>query len=161
LQITNENFLVAWLLLTQHYNNIRLISMMHAKNVCQIPRVKKDDASSLRILINDVSSHINALQALTLNVTVQDLMVNHLILASLDDQSQRDWEHFTASCSDIPTSGDLIRFLENRFRPLELIQSNQSVRALPAPLRPSQPANRKVSGKKLFKCSNTDTMQFV
>jgi hypothetical protein len=63
LQITNENFPVAWQLLTQRYNNISLISMMHAKNLCQIPRVKKDDASSLRTLINHVSSHINALQA--------------------------------------------------------------------------------------------------
>jgi hypothetical protein len=86
LQITNENFFVAWQLLTQSYNT-RLISMMHAKNLCQIPHVKKGDAPSLRRLINHVSSHINTLHALSLNASVQDLMVNHLILASLDDQS--------------------------------------------------------------------------
>jgi hypothetical protein len=141
LQIKNENFLVAWQLLTQRYNNTRLITMMHAKNLCQIPHVK-GDAPSLRRLINRVSSHIKALQALSLNVSVQDLVVNHLILASLDDHSQRDWEHVTASCADNPTSADLITFLETRCRALELIQSNQSVRALP---RPSQPADRKVS----------------
>jgi hypothetical protein len=33
LQITNENFLVAWQLVTQRYNNMRLIAMMHAKIV--------------------------------------------------------------------------------------------------------------------------------
>jgi hypothetical protein len=47
LLITNENFLVAWQLLTQRYNNISLISVMHAKNLCQIPHVKKGDAPSL------------------------------------------------------------------------------------------------------------------
>jgi hypothetical protein len=88
LQITNENFLVAWQLLTQRYNNMRLISMMHAKNLCHIPHVKKCGAASLRTLINHVSSHINALQALSLNVSIQGLMMNHLILASLDDKSQ-------------------------------------------------------------------------
>jgi hypothetical protein len=31
LQITNENFLVAWQLVTQRYDNKRLIAMMHAK----------------------------------------------------------------------------------------------------------------------------------
>ena len=31
LQITNENFLVAWLLVTQRYNNMRFIAMMHVK----------------------------------------------------------------------------------------------------------------------------------
>jgi hypothetical protein len=41
LQITNENFLVAWQLVTQRYNNKRLIAMMHAKHLCQVPQVKK------------------------------------------------------------------------------------------------------------------------
>jgi hypothetical protein len=68
LQITNENFPVAWQLLTQRYNNLRLLSMVHTKNLCRIPHVKKSDASSLRTLINHISNHINALQALSLNV---------------------------------------------------------------------------------------------
>jgi hypothetical protein len=54
LQITNENFLLAWQLVTQRYNNKRLIAMMHAKHVCQVPQVKKADASSLRQFINHV-----------------------------------------------------------------------------------------------------------
>jgi diphosphomevalonate decarboxylase len=91
LQITNENFLVAWQLVTQRYNNKRLIAMMHAKHLCQMPQVKKGDASSLRQLINRVSRHMNALQALSLNVFVQDLMLYHLMLASLDTETQREW----------------------------------------------------------------------
>jgi len=39
LQITNENFFVAWRLVTQRYNNTRLIPMMHAKHLCQMPQV--------------------------------------------------------------------------------------------------------------------------
>jgi hypothetical protein len=62
LQITNENVLVAWQLVTR-YNNKRLIAMMHAKHLCQMPQVKKGDASSLHQVINHVSSHMNALQA--------------------------------------------------------------------------------------------------
>jgi len=36
-QITNENILFAWKLVTQRYNNKRLIIMMHAKHLFQIP----------------------------------------------------------------------------------------------------------------------------
>jgi len=61
--------------------------MMHAKHLCQMPQVRKGDASSLRQLINHVSSNMNAL----LNVPVQDLMLNHLMLATLDPETQRDW----------------------------------------------------------------------
>jgi len=44
LQITNENFLVAWQLVTQRYNNKQLIAMMHTKRLCHLPQVKKGDA---------------------------------------------------------------------------------------------------------------------
>jgi len=88
LQITNENFLVAWQLVTQRYNNKRLIAMMHAKLLCQMPPVRKGDASSLRQLINHVSSHMKTLQALSLNVRIQDLMLNHLMLVTLDTETQ-------------------------------------------------------------------------
>ena len=75
LQIINENFLVAWQLVTQRYKNTRLISMMHVKHLCQMPQVKNGGASSLRQLINHVSRHMIALQALTLNVPTQDLIL--------------------------------------------------------------------------------------
>jgi len=127
LQITNENFLVAWRLVTQRYNNKRLIAMMHAKHLCQMPQAKKGDASSLRQLINHVSSHMNALQALSLNVSVQDLMLNHLMLATLDTETQREWELHTASRADTPTIAELITFLESRCRALELLQNTQSL----------------------------------
>ena len=78
--------------------------MMHAKHLCQMPQVIKGDASSLRQLINHVSSHMNALQALSLNVPVQDLMLNHLMLATIDSETQRDWELITASRADTPTA---------------------------------------------------------
>ena len=66
----------------------------------------------MRQLINHVSSHMNALQALSLNVPVQDLMLNHLMLATLYPETQREWELFTASRADTPTTAELVTFLE-------------------------------------------------
>jgi len=95
--------------------------MMHAKHLCQMPQVKKGDATSLRQLINHVSSHMNTLQALTLNVPTQDFMLNHLMLATLDPDTQREWELNTAPCADIPKTADFITFLESRCRAFELL----------------------------------------
>jgi hypothetical protein len=102
--VTNENFLVAWQLVKQRYNNKRLIAMMHAKRLFQMPQGKKGDASALRHLINHVSSHMNALKALSLNVTFQDIILNHLMLASLDSETHQQWEQLTAARSDVPTT---------------------------------------------------------
>jgi hypothetical protein len=95
--------------------------MMHAKLLCQMPQDKNGDATSLRQLINHVSSHMNVLNALTLNVPTQDLMLNHLMLATLDPDTQREWELDTASCADTPTTADFFTFLESRCRAFELL----------------------------------------
>jgi len=104
LQITNENFLVTWQLVTQRYNNKRLIAMMHVKRLCEMPQVRMGDALLLRQIINHVLSHMKAVQALLLNVPVQDLMLNQLMLSTLEPETQREWELITASRADTPTT---------------------------------------------------------
>ena len=131
LQITSENFQVAWQLVTQRYHNIKLIAIMHAKYLCQMPQVKGEDASSLRQLVNHVSSHMNALKALSLNVPIQDLMLNHLMLATLDPEMQRECEIFTASRTDTPTTAELVTFLETRRKSYSRVYSHQ-VRYFPS-----------------------------
>jgi len=88
---------------------------------------------------------MNALQALSLNVPVQDLMLNHLMLATLDPETQREWEHITASRVDTPTTAELVTFLNSRCRTLKLHQTTQSLKAVPTTLRSSQSTGNKVS----------------
>jgi hypothetical protein len=101
--------------------------MLQVKNLCKMPQVKKDDASSLRQLVNHVSNHLNALQALDLDVPVQDLMLKHLMLATLQPDLQKEWENISTSCTDTPTNTELINFLESRCRTLELLQTLQAM----------------------------------
>jgi hypothetical protein len=61
--------------------------MINCHDECQMPEVK-GDASTSHQLINHVSSHMDALQALSLNVPIEDVMLNHLILATLDTETQ-------------------------------------------------------------------------
>jgi hypothetical protein len=94
--------------------------------------------------INHVSSHMNALKALSLNVPVQDLMLNHLMLATLDSETQREWELITASRADTPRIAELVTFLESIYRALELLQNTQSLKTVPATKRSSQSIGSKV-----------------
>jgi len=93
--------------------------MMHAKHLCQKPQVRKGEASSMRQLINHVSSHMNQLQALSLKVSLQDLILNHLVLATIDPERQRELELFNSTSTDSPTTAELLIFLESRCRALE------------------------------------------
>jgi hypothetical protein len=132
LQITNEKLLVAWQLETQLYNKKRIIAVTHGKHLCQMPQVKKGDASSLRQLINHVSSHMNALQVIYLNVPVQDLMLIHLILATLEADTLGDWETHTAR-QVIPLFKELVTFLENKCKAFEVLQNVQESKTFVPP----------------------------
>jgi hypothetical protein len=92
LPVTLDNFSVAWNLVTQRYNNVKLIAMKHVKQLIHMPQVKGRNSSSLRQIINHVSSHTNALQALELQTTTHDLLLNHLLMSTLDSETHKEWE---------------------------------------------------------------------
>jgi hypothetical protein len=110
-----------------------------------MPQVRKGDALALRHLINHVSSHMNALKALSLNVTFQEMMLNYLMLVSLDSETHQQWEQLTAARTDVPTTSELITFLESRCRALELIRNTQSSSTATVSSRVQQSARTKVS----------------
>jgi len=88
---------------------------------------------------------MNALQPLALNVSVQDLMLNHLMLAPIDPETQREWEFITVSRTDIPTTADLVTFLKSRCRSLVLILTTQSLEMFPAAAQSSHTMGSNVS----------------
>jgi hypothetical protein len=126
LPITHDNFLIAWELITQRCNNIKLITITHVKQLLQLPQVKRNDAATLRHLFNYVSSNMNAIQELSLKTSTHDLILNHLLLSVLDAETHKEWELQTSTQPDIPPTAEVIEFLEARCKALELLQANQS-----------------------------------
>ena len=113
LQTTNKKFLVAWHLVTQPYNNTKIIAMMHAKHLCQMPPVKKGDPSSLRKLINLVIKPHKYPTGINTKCSYSGFALNHLSLNTIDSDTQREWVRlFTASRTDVPTTAELITFVE-------------------------------------------------
>jgi len=78
-------------------------------------------------------------------VPVQDLMLNHLMLATLDPETQREWELITASRADTPRTAELVTFLGSRCRALELLQTTKSLKVVPNISSSSQLTGNKVS----------------
>jgi len=111
--------------------------MKHVKHLCQMPQTMKGDASSLRSLINHVSSHTNALQALSLNVPIQNLTLKHLMLSALGADTQKEWELHTAR-ENSPLTTEFISFLEIKCKAFELLQNVQVPKTTTASPRSTQ-----------------------
>jgi len=67
------------------------------------------------------------------------------MLATLDPETQREWELITASRIDTPSATELMTFLESRFRALELMQLTQTLKMSTSTPRSSHPMGNKVS----------------
>jgi hypothetical protein len=106
------------LLIQQRYNNVKLIAMQHVGQLFQTPQTKKGDATSLRQLIN-------AVKALSLNTSLQTLMLNHILQAALDANTHRVCELHVSSQDNIPSTAQVIAFLKQRCKALKLLQTRQ------------------------------------
>jgi hypothetical protein len=107
--------------------------MKHVTQLCQMPQTKKGDATSLRQLINHIRSNVNAIQALTLNTPMHDLILNHLLLSGLDSETHKTWEIHASEQEDIPSTTEVLQFLENHCKALELLQTSQLTTVTTAP----------------------------
>jgi len=54
------------------------------------------------------------------------------MLETINPETHREWEDLTASPTVIPTTAELVTFLESRYRALELLQTTQSLKVVPA-----------------------------
>jgi len=97
-----------------------------------MPQGRKAEPSLMRQLINHVSRHMNALQAIPLNMPIQDLILNHLQFETSDHETQRELELITATSTDIPTTAELLTLLKSRCRAIERIQITYSLKIDPA-----------------------------
>ncbi|XP_039281562.1 uncharacterized protein LOC120350784 [Nilaparvata lugens] len=130
----NRNFELAWNLLTQRYNNPRLIASTHIKGIESPPALKKNCSKSLRAFIDHCKCHINALEALKLDVQLKDLLYMQKITSQLDSNILREWEK-CIEINEIPTMDKLWEFLENQCKVMDAISSH-------SPSNP--PTNQKV-----------------
>jgi hypothetical protein len=49
-------------------------------SIMSISIVTRDSASNLTSLINHINTHMNALQALPMNISLQDLLIDNIVL---------------------------------------------------------------------------------
>jgi hypothetical protein len=123
--------------------------MKHVSELLQMPQTKRGDATSLRQLKNHVTSHTNAIEALTLNTSMHTLILNHL-LSVLDSETHKQWEKQAATQKDVPSTTQVMAFLEQRCKALELIQTSQASNATTASSRHTSVSGNKVSQTSRF-----------
>ncbi|XP_051167644.1 uncharacterized protein LOC127285590 [Leptopilina boulardi] len=111
LEITAENYKVAWDALNQRYDNQRVIVDSHVKSLFEISCNLKN--SSIRGLLDNLQKRMRALDALLTPNAQRDIMLIYLVKSNLNNHNREKWEESLIS-TRVPTMDDFTRFLEQR-----------------------------------------------
>ncbi|XP_030763274.1 uncharacterized protein LOC115887891 [Sitophilus oryzae] len=123
LEACDDNYQIAWNILQDRFENKPLLVNNHIKSIFNLPSLTKESHQGLRMLLDGVQKHINALKVLKLPTEHWDALIIHIITSKLDNATRRSWES-TIFNTELPTYNELIDFLKEKCRILETIETN-------------------------------------
>jgi len=154
IDITADNYMVAWLLLNERYQNSSVIIKNHLRDLFNLASVKRDNPQSLRKLIDDTQRHLRCLKNLKQPVEHWDLIIIHLITTKLDHNTLSVWETHSAVTLDnaLPTLDALIGFLNKKCQASEALVAQIST---PHSFKPGNILNQKRTQQNTCVTTNT------
>ncbi|XP_062713533.1 uncharacterized protein LOC134290411 [Aedes albopictus] len=153
-KIINEgNYEQAWRVLSDRYENQRLIVESHLRGLLNLKKMSSESSKELRCLLDEASGHVESLRYLKQELTgVSEHLVVYLITAALDKATRKAWES-TLKSTELPKYTPTIEFLKSRCQVLENFELSQvpdvpvsKLKSTPSSLKlPPQKSNAAVS----------------
>uniref|UniRef100_A0A6P7GG21 Uncharacterized protein LOC114342048 n=1 Tax=Diabrotica virgifera virgifera TaxID=50390 RepID=A0A6P7GG21_DIAVI len=108
-------------LFLDRFENKELLIHNHNKSMFNIKQIKENSSSSLRYLVDTITSNLRSLQSLKEPVDKWDSLLTYIVLEKLDSDTAQDWEkNKTKNCS----FQDFKTFLSNKANVLEKIEQS-------------------------------------
>ncbi|KAJ0169241.1 hypothetical protein K1T71_015271 [Dendrolimus kikuchii] len=128
LSTIESNYSEAWRQLTRRYSNKRYNSNEIMKRLFAQKSITNQSATAIKQLLDTTSSCLKSLENLNVNISSWDVIINYLIVSKLDLESRKLWElevnrlEPEDSVDYLPTWSELKKYLETRFRTLEMLE---------------------------------------
>ncbi|XP_062701721.1 uncharacterized protein LOC134285252 [Aedes albopictus] len=138
--INNGDYEAAWAILTDRFEDKRLIIDKHIEAIFSLPKISKDSSTELRKLVDTCVKNVQALENLELEVDGlgEQMLINQL--ASKMDQQDP---------GELSSYADTIEFLKQRCRIMEKVETNSAKVENPKPARPVTKSKTLVSANEL------------
>ncbi|XP_018394542.1 PREDICTED: uncharacterized protein LOC108773280 [Cyphomyrmex costatus] len=118
LEVSDENYVEAWEMLKERYDDSGWIIQKHIKALFEISVIPKENHLLIRRLLDDVLKHLRALKALKRPTEHWDDLIVYLVTSRLDQKTSRAWE-VTVKKGEVPTLKQLTDFLAQHSKALE------------------------------------------
>jgi len=90
--MTANNYTIAWKLLVERYENKCLIAASHIRQLLGLKQLQRKSVNEFAELVNTISNIINALQALSIQASLSDVIISQIITEKLDSTIRKAWE---------------------------------------------------------------------
>lgn len=124
LEITTANYIVAWDLLRDRYDNNRLLVSTYVKALFEA-KLSRENSKDLRALIDTFTKNLRSLQILGESTQEWGTLLIHIVTNKLDSITNKEWEKYRGDLKQV-TYETLTNFLKNKADLLETLESRTS-----------------------------------
>lgn len=126
IDFSDKNYVTAWNLLQERYNNPRLLVNNHVQALFNVEAITKESSRAIRYLLDNTNKNVRALTSLNQPTQHWDTIIIHMMSTKLDAVTSRYWEEFRNTLSEAPTLSEFTSFLSNRADLLETLEENKA-----------------------------------
>lgn len=123
LDISKENYKIAWESLCERYDNTRLLVYNHLRSLVDAPNLSNGTSVDMRKMIDTISKHLRALESLKQPVIHWDTLLIFLLSRKLDKNMEQEWEK-AKNRDELPTIKEFKEFLKGKADLLETLEYN-------------------------------------
>lgn len=128
LDFSSENYIVAWKLLKERFDNKRLLVNNHVQALFNSDSLQKESSKSLRHLIDSTNKNLRALSTLGQPIEHWDTLIIYMVSTKLDSVTSREWEEHRNGLTDPPTFTNFMSFLSSRADLLETLEETKGIK---------------------------------
>lgn len=122
LSLTGENYTIAREILEDQYNHPRKIAHTYMKKLLNIEPLTSENSKDIRNFISNTKDCLSSLQCLGIPTDKWDYLLLYNLQSKIPSATSVKWEEHLGASRDIPKCNDFLKFLEERFRTLEMIE---------------------------------------
>lgn len=127
IDFSSENYIVAWDLLMNRFNNSDLLVHNHLKSLHSLPHASKDSPMQIRKLIDTVTKNLRALKSLGEPTEAWDTIIIFKIISKLDTSIGQDWQQYKSTlistAKKLITLDVLLQFLKDKADMLDMTKA--------------------------------------
>ena len=128
LDLSNSNYITAWDLVTQRYNNERVLINNYLERLLSIPAAKIDRSAEIRAVLDETKEIFYSLK--NIGETQWNSFFLYITCKRLPRETLLMWEQSLVGVSTVPSFKKLEQFLEQRMHSLAAIEDNDKFSSL-------------------------------